>query len=100
MRMPDIVLDHRTAKLVKVVKAFTLAEDVPLTVGRQLNNAATAVRMLAEAGEITAAGELAERLGSIAQTLEVENPTLDWGVLITKAAMSVHNATGPGKQVR
>lgn len=100
MRIPDLVLEHRTARLVRVVKAFTLAEDMEAKAARDWNNAAQAIRMLAEADEFTACGELAGKFSSMVETLDLDKPMLDWPALITKAAAAVVNATGPKRDVR
>jgi hypothetical protein len=95
MKVSDYVVDVRTAALVKVVKAFTLAEDIEARTARSVNHAASAIRALAEAGEIRAAGELAERLGKMADNLAVDEPALDWARLVSKHCDAVARSTGP-----
>jgi hypothetical protein len=100
VKIVDLVLDNRTMRLTKVVKAFTLAEDLERPAARSLVDTTTAIRALAEAGETRACGDLAERLGKATMELVVENPALDWPALIGRHCQAVVNATGPKREVR
>ena len=83
MKMLNTTLDARTQRLVKVITAYTLTEEVPVTTRRNLLAHVKGIRLLSEAGEMTAAGECVTALRN-SLTEEIDTSVVDWRAIIIR----------------